>query len=92
MQEGIQLYPGAVRIGTVREHGDFGLGTFEDLDGEMVIVNGHLLQVRSDGSVREVQADVLSPFAAVSPFSPESDRTGGRGGKPVRALGRLQTP
>jgi len=35
------IYQGAVRVGTLREHGDLGLGTFEDLDGEMVIVDGH---------------------------------------------------
>src|SRR6201993_812671 len=56
------IYQGAVRIGTLREHGDLGLGTFENLDGEMVIVDGHVYQVRCDGSVREVSDDVLSPF------------------------------
>src|ERR1700751_3515215 len=47
------VYQGAVRVGTLREHGDLGLGTFEDLDGEMVIVDGHFFQVRCDGSVRK---------------------------------------
>ena len=47
------IYQGAVRVGTLREHGDLGLGTFEDLDGEMVVVDGQFFQVRSDGSVRE---------------------------------------
>src|SRR5229473_4577974 len=32
------VYQGAVRVGTLREHGDLGLGTFENLDGEMIIV------------------------------------------------------
>src|SRR5713101_7213400 len=63
------IYQGAVRIGVLREHGDLGLGTFEDLDGEMVIVDGHFFQVSSDGSVGEVQDNVLSPFAAVTAFS-----------------------
>src|SRR5271166_3066878 len=60
------IYQGAVRVGTLREHGDLGLGTFENLDGEMVVVDGHFFQVRSDGSVRECQDDVLSPFAVVT--------------------------
>ena len=34
------IYQGAVRVGTLREHGDLGLGTFEDLDGEMVVLDG----------------------------------------------------
>jgi acetolactate decarboxylase len=28
------IYQGAVRVGVLREHGDLGLGTFADLDGE----------------------------------------------------------
>ena len=45
------IYQGAVRVTTLREHGDLGLGTFEDVYGEMVIVDGHFFQVRSDGLV-----------------------------------------
>lgn len=66
------VYQGAVRVGTLREHGDLGLGTFEDLDGEMVIVDGHFFQVRSDGSVREVDDSVLSPFAVITRFAPQT--------------------
>ena len=65
------IYQGAVRVSTLREHGDLGLGTFENLDGEMVIVDGHFFQVRSDGSVREVADSTLSPFAAITAFSPD---------------------
>src|SRR5438874_12062915 len=66
------IYQGAVRIGTLREHGDLGLGTFEGLDGETVVVDGQFFQVRSDGSVRECGDDVLSPFAVVTRFAPET--------------------
>jgi hypothetical protein len=38
------IYHGAVPVSTLREHGD--------LEGEMVIVDGHCYQVRSDGAVR----------------------------------------
>jgi len=69
------IYKGAVQIAALREHGDLGLGTFESLDGEMVVVDGHFFQVRSDGSVREVQDNVLSPFAAVTAFSPDQSIT-----------------
>ena len=66
------VYQGAVRVGTLREHGDLGLGTFESLDGEMVVVDGEFFQVRSDGSVRECDDDALSPFAVVTRFVPEA--------------------
>jgi acetolactate decarboxylase len=69
------IYQGAVQIAALREHGDLGLGTFESLDGEMVVVDGHFFQVRSDGSVREVEDNVLSPFAAVTTFSPDQSIT-----------------
>jgi acetolactate decarboxylase len=69
------IYQGAVQVAALREHGDLGLGTFEGLDGEMVVVDGHFFQVRSDGSVREVQDNVLSPFAAVTAFSPDQSIT-----------------
>lgn len=65
------IYDGAVRVGTLREQGDFGLGTFEDLDGEMVILDGEFFQVRSDGSVSQPSDDALSPFALVTHFNPE---------------------
>jgi hypothetical protein len=69
------IYQGAVRVGTLREHGDLGLGTFEDLDGEMVVVDGRFFQVRSDGSVRECGDDVLSPFAVVTRFASDATVT-----------------
>jgi acetolactate decarboxylase len=69
------IYAGAVRVSTLRQHGDLGLGTFEGLDGEMVVADGHFFQVRSDGSVREVQDDILVPFAAVTDFSPDRSVT-----------------
>ena len=66
------IYQGAVRVRTLREHGDLGLGTFENLDGEMMIVDEHFFQARSDGSVKEVDDDVLCPFAVVTRFAPDS--------------------
>jgi acetolactate decarboxylase len=63
---------GAVNVSTLRKYGDLGLGTFEHLDGEMVVVNGHVFQVRSDGSVHEVADDVLTPFATVARFRPDA--------------------
>ncbi len=67
------VYQGAVRVGTLREHGDFGLGTFEGLDGELVVLDGDFLQVRSDGSVAAAPDDALSPYAVVTRFA--ADRT-----------------
>ena len=62
------VYQGTISVGTLREHGDFGLGTFDDLDGEMVLLDGTVYQVRSDGSVNEVADEALTPFAVATRF------------------------
>jgi acetolactate decarboxylase len=65
------IYQGVVAVGTLREHGDFGLGTFADLDGEMVALDGRYYQVRSSGTVAEAPDTALVPFAVVTRFQPE---------------------
>jgi acetolactate decarboxylase len=57
---------GAVGSRTLLEHGDFGLGTFENLDGEMVIFEGAIYQVGGDGSVKHREDDFQIPFAVVT--------------------------
>jgi acetolactate decarboxylase len=64
---------GAVEIGTLRKYGDLGIGTFEQLDGEMVVVDGQVFQVRCDGSVREVADTVRTPFATVARFRHDAE-------------------
>lgn len=63
------LYQGAMTVGDLRRHGDTGLGTFEELDGEMILVDGHCYQARSDGTVTEAADAALTPFATVVAFS-----------------------
>jgi acetolactate decarboxylase len=65
------LYDGDMTYGEIRKHGDFGLGTFNDLDGEMVGFDGTFYQLRSDGSARPVAAEQKTPFAVVTFFKPE---------------------
>jgi acetolactate decarboxylase len=65
------IYQGAVSVANLREHGDLGLGTFENLDGEMVAVDGEFFQVRGDGSVHKCGDADLSPFAVVTRFQPD---------------------
>jgi len=55
------------------DHGDFGVGTFAKLDGEMVVLEGKIYQVRSDGSVSLASADEEAPFAVVTQFSADVD-------------------
>jgi acetolactate decarboxylase len=64
------IYEQRVTIGEVKEHGDFGLGTFNDLDGEMVMMDGMVYQVDSRGIVNSVGDDALTPFACVTFHKP----------------------
>ena len=49
-------------------HGNFGLGTFNDLDGEMVLVDNIFYQLKSDGSVEKADLSSASPYACVTHF------------------------
>jgi acetolactate decarboxylase len=65
------VYEGNVSIRELLGHGDFGLGTFNSLDGEMLVLNGVCYQLRGDGSATVADLDELTPFAAVTWFHPD---------------------
>jgi acetolactate decarboxylase len=66
------LYDGYYPIGDLLEQGDYGIGTFHQLDGEMVVFNDTVFQVKSTGEVFTPDADVLTPFAAVTKFKADT--------------------
>lgn len=66
------VFDGTVTIGELRRHGDFGVGTFSALDGELVAVDGEFHQLLADGAVRPAAADQTTPFAVVLPFTPSA--------------------
>ena len=65
------VYDGDLSLRELRRHGNFGIGTFDDLDGEMVLLDGQFHQVRADGRVYSPDLDGETPFAAVCRFQPE---------------------
>lgn len=69
------IYKRAVSSKFLLNYGDFGLGTFENLDGEMVVLDGAIYQVRSDGKVLNVVDEVGTPFAVVTHFTADQDQT-----------------
>ncbi|TRW89085.1 acetolactate decarboxylase [Mycolicibacterium sp. 018/SC-01/001] len=62
------VYDGDLTVAELLRHGDFGLGTFNRLDGEMVIIDGTCYHLRSDGSAVEAALSERTPFAAVTRF------------------------
>ena len=67
------VYGGVVTIAELKQHGSFGLGTFDRLDGEMLALDGHFYQVLGDGTVREARDDARVPFAVVTEFRAERE-------------------
>jgi acetolactate decarboxylase len=57
-------------IGELKKHGNFGLGTFNDLDGEMILLDGTVYQLREDGFSHHVSDTVETPFSCVTFFTP----------------------
>jgi acetolactate decarboxylase len=65
------VYDGELTLEQLVEMGDTGIGTFDSLDGEMVVLDGKVYQVKSDGKVYTPPMQTTTPFASVVAFSPE---------------------
>ncbi len=55
-----------VRTDELLSHGNTGLGTFEDVNGEMIVIDRHCYQAAEKGSVTEMPPDTGVPFASVA--------------------------
>jgi len=65
------VYDGEMSVDELLRHGNFGLGTFNALDGEMIIDGSVVHQFRADGHAGLVPGDLQTPFACVTHFEPE---------------------
>lgn len=63
------LYDGDLSLSEVLKHGNLGLGTYQNLDGEMIILDGVIYRIGSDGIVTKPTPDGKSPFVAVTQFN-----------------------
>lgn len=66
------VYDGEMTVAALRRFGDHGIGTFNNLDGEMVQLDGDVYQVTVDGRVHAVAPEMKTPFAVVTMF--DADR------------------
>ena len=62
------VYDGDITFGELKQHGDFGLGTFNGLDGEMLELDGNVYQIKTDGVAYPVDDSMSTPFSAVTFF------------------------
>ena len=66
------VYDGDMTFQTLRQHGDFGLGTVNRLDGEMIGLDGKFYQIKTDGKAYLIPDTMKTPFAEVTFFHPET--------------------
>ena len=65
------VFDGDLTIADLKRHGDFGIGTFNALDGELLALDGQFYQIHSDGHVYSATAAMRTPFATVLFFHPD---------------------
>ncbi len=61
-------FGGVQTVGELKKHGDFGIGTFDGLDGEMIVIDGKVFQARSNGTVIPAADSEKTPFSTVTWF------------------------
>jgi len=66
-------YYGSITIGELKQHGDIGIGTFDKLNGELIMVDGVLHRAKGDGTVEVPGDSETIPFSNVTFF--DADET-----------------
>jgi acetolactate decarboxylase len=66
-------YAGTMTYSELENHGDFGIGTFDGLDGEMVALDGVFYQIPSSGVPQVAKPTQTTPYATITFF--EADHT-----------------
>jgi len=64
-------YDGIITVRELKKHGDIGIGTFEGVNGEMIVLDGTVYQALGDGTVQKAADNETVPFSNVTFF--ESD-------------------
>ncbi len=66
-------YDGDLSIAELRRHGEFGLGTLNGLDGELICLDGGFFRADVRGAIHRVEDSAKTPFAVVAWFAPMID-------------------
>ncbi|EIQ7139563.1 acetolactate decarboxylase [Enterococcus faecalis] len=62
------LMAGTAEIGTLLTQGDFGIGTLEGSNGEIILLDGTLYHANQTGEITILEGEELTPYAAVTRF------------------------
>lgn len=68
--QGLMLgdYYGSVSVKQLKQMGDTGIGTFDKLNGELIMTDGVVYRAKHDGTIEVVPDDELIPFSNVTKF------------------------
>ena len=66
-------YSGTMSVHDLKKHGDFGVGTLDALDGEMIVLDHVFYQIKPDGKAHLLTGKDTSPFATVIFFKAEQE-------------------
>ena len=67
------IYRADTTIGLLRQKGNLGIGTFNDLDGELVLLDGKVYCLRPQGDAEVISDDVHTPFALTTQFEGDTE-------------------
>ncbi|WP_163654330.1 acetolactate decarboxylase [Listeria sp. PSOL-1] len=65
------LFSGTTTFKELMKHGNLGIGTLDEFDGELVILDGEPFQIRQDGKAYKIKANDTTPFASITYFEPD---------------------
>ncbi|MCW3999398.1 MAG: acetolactate decarboxylase [Candidatus Bathyarchaeota archaeon] len=68
-------YSGFMNYSDLAQHGDFGIGTFDSLDGEMLALDGVFYQIPHSGVPRQADPAQTAPYATITYFDVDQTYT-----------------
>lgn len=68
-------YYGSISAADLAKKGDTGIGTFDALNGELIMTDGVIYRAAGDGSVEAVKSDEMIPYCTVSFMDADKEET-----------------
>lgn len=60
-----------MNVGELKRHGDFGLGTYNKMNGEMIVLNNVVYRVSPDGKIMQPDDETLIPYSVITFYNQE---------------------
>ncbi len=67
------LYDGEMTFGDLKKYGDFGIGYFNKMGGEVLALDGIFYRIKSDGLTEVIKDSDKTPFFTITAFESNTD-------------------